>query len=355
MSLVLSFPTNAELNAVVEAFVPDPAEFVGSTILPLTESMYQEVQWDERDRERGLTAPHLLGADPRVDTRQGSVRRSYTPIPFKESDLLKEDELLRARQLGTMAGTLDIASEIARLARNRWVKTMNRIEKLRWDALAGQITINEGGVSVSESFAVQSYTSATGWDTPTTATPLADFDAVKLLFRGTGASAAGAKAYMNQSTANLLLENQNSGDIKGFQNANFVQLPYAIDELNKILVARGLPTIVVVDHGYIDGSNAYKNFIKDGDVIVVGQRPAAQTVGDVVSTPSLHKSKGGQPAPGYFSVIEVNGVPSEIAGSVSLGQLGSGKNPKVEITGGIYGGPRLVYPKSVVKMAVYEA
>lgn len=353
MSLVLTFPTNAELNEVVQAFEVDPSQHIGSTILPMAESMYQEVQWDERDADRGLTAPHALGADPKVDIRQGSTRRKYTPIPFKETDLLKEDEILRARQLGTMAETLDLSQEIARIARDRFNKTMARIEKLRWDTLNGSISINENGVVVSETFAVQSYTpSGDTWDTPDTSTPLADFNAVKLLFRGTGASAAGAKAYMSQATANLLLQNQKAGDIKGFQNQNFVQLPYAVEEMNKILAARGLPEIVVYDEGYIAENGTFTLFLPTGKVIVVGKRPAGQSVGDFMSTPSLHNNRGGQPAPGYFSVIEVNGHASEAAGSVAMGQLGKAKNPKVEITGGIYGGTRLIYPKSVIKMNV---
>lgn len=352
MSLVLSFPTNAELNEVVQAFEVDPSQHIGASILPQAETMYQEVQWDERDADRGLTAPHVMGADPKVDIRQGSTKRRYTPIPFKETDLLKEDELLRARQLGTMAGTLDLSQEIARIARDRFNKTMARIEKLRWDTLNGSISINENGVVVGESFPVQSYSSGDPWSDHAAATPLADFDAMKLMFRGTGASAAGAKAYMNQATANNLLENQNAADIKGFQNQNYVQLPYSVEELNKIMGARGLPEIVVYDEGYINESGTFTLFLPNNKVVVVGKRPAGQNVGDFMSTPSLHNNRGGQPAPGYFSVIEVNGAPSETVGNVSMGQLGMGKNPKVEITGGIYGGTRLIYPRSVIAMSV---
>jgi hypothetical protein len=350
MSLVLTFPTNAELNQVVQAFEARPEEYIGQTILPLAESMYQEVQWDERDHDRGLTAPHLMGTDPKYDKRQGSVKRKYTPIPFKETDLLKEDEILRARQLGTMAGTLDLSEEIARIARDRFNKTMARIELLRWQTLLGSIAIDENGVKVSETFPVQTHDAAVGFGTLATAAPLKEFNAVKLKFRKTGASAQGAKAYMNQKTANYILENQNAADLKGFQNANFVHLPYSIEEANKILLARGLPELVVYDGGYVDEADAYQQFIADDRIVVVGKRP--QPVGDFMSTPSLHNSRNGQPAPGYFSIVEVNGQPSEMVGAVQMGQLGSSKNPKVEITGGIYGGTRLLYPKSVVVMDV---
>jgi len=338
---------------VVQAFTDDPSQHIGASILPMASSMAQRVRWDERDHDRGMTSPHVMGTDPRTDTRQGSKTYEYEPIPFKETDLIKEDEILRARELGTLAaGTLDLSAEVARIVHNRFVKTMARVEKLRWDTLKGAIAIDENGVKVNESFAVQTHTPLVDWDTAATAKPLADFNALKLKFRKTGASAQGAKAYMNQVTANWLLENQNAADIKGFQNQNYVQLPYAVEEINKILGVRGLPQIVVYDEGYVDENDTFVPFLADAEVIVVGQRPAGQNVGDFVSTPSLHKTTNGQPAPGYFSIIEVNGSPSEQVGSVSMSQLGMGKNPKVEITGGIYGGTRLVYPKSVINFTV---
>lgn len=352
MSLVLTFPTNQELNEVVQAFKADPAQYIGQSILPMNTSMAQKVRWDERDHDRGMTAPHVMGTDPKNDARQGSKTYEYEPIPFKETDILKESEILRSRELGTLAGTLDLSAEIARIAKNRFDKTQSRIEKFIWDTLKGSIAIDENGVKVTETFAVQSHTPAVDWDTPATATPLADFNALKLKFRKTGATAQGAVAFMNQKTLNWLLENQNAADIKGFQNSNFVQLPYSLDELNKVMTARGLPSIVCYDEGWVDENDTWTPFLADAEVIVIGKRQSGEKVGDFMSTPTLHNSSNGQPAPGYFSIIEVNGLPSEQVGSVSMSQLGMAKNPKVEITGGIYGGTRLIYPKSVIKFIV---
>ena len=93
MSLVLTFPTNAELNTVVQDYVAQTQNFIGAQILPETQAMTQKVRWDERDHDRGMTAPHVMGSDPKTDRRMGSVTREYEPIPFKETDLLKEDEM----------------------------------------------------------------------------------------------------------------------------------------------------------------------------------------------------------------------------------------------------------------------
>jgi hypothetical protein len=346
--LTLTFPTNAALDMVVQDYVAQTENFVGAKILPETEAYVQRVQWDERDRDRGMTNAHVMGTDPKTDTRQGSKTHEYRPIPFKETDLIKEDEILQARELGTQNETLNLSREIARIAKNRLDKTRIRMEWMRWATLKGRVVISENGVSVDETFPVQTPSPLHDWDDLDNATPLKDFNAWKLLFRGTGASAMGAVVYMNQTTANWLLENNNEDDLKGFQNSNFTKLPYSVDELNKILTARGLPTIFVVEDGYIDEDDNFVNFLDDAEVIVIGKRPAGQTVGDFCTTPSLHRVVNGVQAPGYFSIVEVNDQPSDVVGAVSMDQLGKAKNPKIEVTGGIYGGTRLIYPKSVI-------
>jgi hypothetical protein len=351
--LTLTFPTNHTLDTVVQEYVADTDNFVGAQILPEDTSEFQKVRWDERDRDRGMTAAHVMGTDPKTDTRQGSKTHEYEPIPFKETDVLREDEILRQRELGTLNQTLDLGAEIARITKNRLDKTRIRMEQLRWDTLRGAIAINENGVVVNETFAgVQKPTPLVDWDDLDNATPLKDLNAWKLLFRGTGATAQGAKLYINQTTANWLLENNNPDDLKGFQNSNFVHLPYSIDEVNKILTARGLPTIHVVEDGYVDEGDNFVNFVDDAEAFLVGKRPAGQKIGDWLSTPSLHRTVNGKQAPGYFSIVEVNGQPSDTVGAVSMSQLGQSKNPKVEITGGIYGGTRLFYPRSIIYCGV---
>jgi len=42
----------------------------------------------------------------------------------------------------------------------------------------------------------------------------------------------------------------------------------------------------------------------------------------------------------------VNGQPNP--GAITIAEIGGGKNPKVEITGGVYGGPRLIFPRTVI-------
>ena len=178
MSLTFTFPTNVELEQVVQEYVIQPDMFMGEKILPVVESMAQKVRWDELDNERGMTAPHNMGTDPKVDKRPGSKTREYEPIAFKETDLLKENEMLRARELGTLGGVINLNREIARIVKARMDKTKIRQEMIRWQTLRGQLSINENGVKVSETFPIQTYNSLVDWDTLGTATPLRDFNAV---------------------------------------------------------------------------------------------------------------------------------------------------------------------------------
>lgn len=350
--LTLTFPTNAELTEVVQEYEAQTGNYKGAEILPETDSMSQKIRWDERDRERGMTAPHTMDSDPKVDKRQGSKTHEYEPIPFKETDLMKESEILNARELGTLNGTINLSREIAKIAKDRLDKTKARVEWLRWQTLRGQIQINENGVKVTENFNVQQYNVLSDWDDLANAKIVRDINRLSLMFKGTGASPKGAKIYLNQVTMNWVLENQNEADLKGFQNSNYLNLTYSVNEVNKILEARGLPTFDVVEDFWIDEDDNEQDFIPDGEIVVVGARPKGQKVGDVRNTPSLHRVKNGMPAPGYFNVLEVNGRPSEQVGSVTIAELGGSKNPKIENTGGQYCGTRLLYPRSVIRAVV---
>lgn len=350
--IVYRFPTNVSLDEATQEYFIQRGLLIGDKIMPFKEHWTQRVQWDELDSERGMTAAHNMKSDPRVDNRPGSKLREYTAIPFKQTEIITEDELLQARQMATLGGVIDLHELVGRRIKAREDKTFIRAEWCRWQALRGELDINENGVHVHETFPIQTYDVVDDWDDFENATPLADDLAVKLMFRGTGASAQGAVAYLNQTTLNWKLQNANDSDLRGFRSQNFLSLAYSLEELNKIQVARGLPVYEVYDEGFINDDGDFETYIHDGEVIVIGKRPTGQVVGDFSMTPSLHRMKNGMQAPGFFTIIEVNNQSNRGMTEVSLADLGAGKNPKIEITGGVYGGPRLIYPRSVIKMRV---
>jgi|SRR5436853_2164537 len=161
--LIATFPTNYELDIVTQEYTIQRDAFTGQIILPFVDHHVQRVRWDEKDSERGMTSPHAMDADPKVDKRPGSKTREYEPIPFKQTDLIKESELLRARELGTLAGSISLDRLVADTMKARVDKTYIRAEWLRWKTLTGGFTINENGVKVTETFPVQTYNAAIAW------------------------------------------------------------------------------------------------------------------------------------------------------------------------------------------------
>lgn len=353
--LVLTFPTNVEMDFTTQEYQRDASKLKGQMILPVVGKNSQVVEWDEMDNETGMTAVHTMNTDPKVASRPGSKLKSYEPIPHKETELVKESELLKARAYGTLGGVISIQD----LVMEAFLRGMNkddiRVEWEIWQALLGSLVIDENGYILTETFPIQVYNPVVPWDTLATAEPLKDLNAVKLLFAGTGASAQGAIARSNQATFNKILENTNADDLRGFNVDNFKAAAFDLMQFNKMMEARGLPVWDIHDEGYFDDNKVFQRFIPNGKVVIEGKRPAGQKVGDYCTTPSLHRSQGGMPAPGRFSFITVNGQPNAtgMEAGVSLGQLGAHGNPSIGVVHGIYGGPRIKYPRSVVKINAY--
>ena len=95
-----------------------------------------------------MTTAHQQDSDPKVTERPGSQLREYTPMFFKESELIKESELLNARAFATLGGVVNIDALVADRLRSRIDKDFIRAEFLIWKMLFGNITLNENGVIV---------------------------------------------------------------------------------------------------------------------------------------------------------------------------------------------------------------
>ena len=89
-------------------------------------------------------------------------------------------------------------------------------------------------------------------------------------------------------------------------------------------------------------------FLPTGEVRIIGKRRDGMPVGNWWRVPSLHILKGDVPQPGYFVIVEANGQPS----TGSYTEVGQHKNPKIEVTGGVYGGGNLDFEDNVTKMKV---
>lgn len=352
--LVLKFQTNREMDVTTQEYQRDSSTYLGMKLAPIEEKMSQNVEWDEMDNDFGMTGVHTMDTDPKVKSRPGSKRKSFSPIPHKETELVKESELLNARALGTFGGVVNIEDLVGDAFKRGMGQDDVRIEWEIWQMFLGRLTINEPGYYLDEIFPIQSYDPLVPWDTLATAKPMADTDAIGQMFAGTGASGRGAVIYGNHFSITKLFQNKNADDLAGQVNENFRKTTYGLEDANKILDARGYPTFAEYDEGYYDANKSFVRFIPNGKFVCLGKRPVGQKIARYITTPSLHRTKNGMPAPGRFSFITVNGQPN-MGGTtgVSLAQLGAGANPSIGVVHGVYGGPTATYPRSIIKINAF--
>lgn len=351
MSRIYIIPTNLDIRPPVQNYVQNTDNLLGiKEVLPFENSFAQFIETEELDHFKGMTAAHLMGNDPKVDVRPGSKKFKYEPLAFKETDVLNEADILRARKIGTYGQQINLAEEIAKIAKRRAQKTMIRVETTVWQCVGGALAFDENGVKVNETWAgVQSHTPTANWDDLDDSTPLLDLDTAADKFDGTGASMEGAVIYGNRQTWRYMMQNQNDEDLMALDRTQWGNFRFMFSQLAKIVQDKCGAVIKSYDEGYYAAGGTFTKFLPTGQIRIIGKRSDGENVGKWWSTPSLHNTDAaGNEMPGYFVVVEANGHPS--TGSVS--DLGGHKNPKIEVTGGIYGGPNLDYENNIIKMTV---
>lgn len=334
----LGLPTTEEATEILQQWQPDPALYIGASILPERGLNSLKLSWQSEKRTGGMTQAHSLDADPRLINQPGRDTFEAEPYFFKEGFRLNESDLLTVRQMNALNPTNQRAGRdlIARRLTTLDRRLMVRQEWLRWAALRGAMSIDENGIVANETWAVQTANpDGADWDSPSTADPRADFDAIKLLYRGMGATAVGANAYMNRVTAGLLAGTDQLKD--AITNDRSAVRLITLDNVLEVfgVIAGVVPTIY--DEGYIDSSDTFQPFIPDNKIIVVGRPTQGEELGFLASVPSLHNGGIDNPQPGKFVIIE---------------DETDKPNPKYSGYAGWYGGTILLHPEYVVVFTV---
>ena len=346
----ISWPSTRNARRVIEHIPVDDEMHVGAQILPMntTDYMDGEIRMAERAVITGYTQPHELGADP-CYVKPNGVRLLATGGAYhKETALITERDMIKHAQLATeflqARGAELFADRVNQL--NRRCNTL--VEKLRWDALAlGSVTIDptvsgSKGVEIDIDYRLPAaFNPVVDWADPTQSTPALDlFETIKPT---AGQGALRWEAYMNWCTAEAMAASEGAlNKLDRIRNMNTTGA-LALDELDQDallalfprLVTR-LERIVVYDGGYQpDGaSDVYAEdvvktrFIPDGHVVLIPVeiKEAVQPsgVGDWASTPAV---VDGELQAGKFLIVDDSHVRT--------------KNPRVEITGGVYGAPNI--------------
>lgn len=332
-----TYPTNAELQLILQEKTPvltlaDPL----FSIMPIVNVDAATLMWEQMDNFTGLQQVRGIGGQPNRVQNTGGKRYTTTPGYYGEFMRIDEVELTARRPYGQFSGPIDITD----LVMMRQDQLLNRrIDRWRWTGWTLLATgtfsaTNQDGVAYhTDTYPLQTYTPSVPWGTVATATPLANLRAIKLLGRGKGVSfGRGARLFLNQTDVNNLLNNTNANDLFG-RRQNGLSTIDNLTEVNRLLAGDDLPQIEVYDEGYLDDAGNFQLFIPAGRGILVGQRQAGQTIGDIAATRNANNP---DMAPGAYQKVVDNGdreVPRMI-----------------DVHDGSNFAPRVYYPGSIVRL-----
>lgn len=332
-----AYPSAAELRQLEQDKLPvltadDPI----FEIFPFEEADEDLLLWEQTDNFVGLQQVRGLNGEPGRVQLVGAKSYMMRPGYYGEFIQLDEEKLTRRRQLGTFGAPIRLDDLVVQAQDQLLNRRLDRVKTIAWTlATTGTFSIANpaGGVLHTDTFPIQSYTAGVAWATAATATPLANFRAVKLLARGHSVSFGNqAIAYMNQVTFNNLIGNTNSADLAGKRTSGLATV-MTLAEVNAVLAGEDLPQIRIYDEGYLNDAGTFVPYIANAKVFVRGRRP------------------GGQRIAAYRMTRNANN-PAMEPGSYTL-TYESPKPPKVvEVHDGHNGGPVVYHPSAMVMMSV---
>lgn len=332
------FPSAVELRQVAQELVPRlTADRPAFDIFPIVEVNTDLLEWEQKDNFTGLQQVRGLNGMPSRVKLTGGKRYLYTPGYYGEFSLIDERQITQRRPWGGPFGTSIDISDLVREAQDKLLlRERDRQELTIWTLLAtGTFSVSDGtSILHTDSYTTQTFSAGVVWATAATSTPLADFRAVQLKARGYSVNfGAQARAYMNRSTLNAMLNNTNAADIGGRRLAGLSSIN-SLDDANRLLMMDDLPTVVPYDQGYIDEAGTFQLFIPNNKVIVVGARTDGDPVGEYRLTRNANNPDAG---PGSYDKVvdDPNKVPRS-----------------VEVHRGHNGGVVIYHPAAVVVMTV---
>ena len=339
---MLNWPGIEVINRVVEEFPENPEGFMGQEVLPLNTTDYagngKTIQWDIRGPALGMVPAHSLNTEPSLLDFPVVKTKAMPTAYWSGRHRIGESEILNIRRLGSFG---------ERLARGLVVEALNsvrtqvrsRVEYLRWQALQGSITVNENGVKFTANYEIPNgnkvdvSAGAGEYWTHDNADPIGDLQAAAELLRGSGAG--DPVVYFNRKVAGYLSRNK---AIRDLVSGSALVTGTGVKQVGDLVMplVGDVGRMVQYDKGYRASNGTWTPFIPDNKVILVGQGPASERLGEFASTPNLHNG-GMDPMPGEFY------KPIDKTGEAL---------PFYDVLGGIYGMPVLFHPNWIVVLTV---
>ena len=354
MPTTYTYPTDAALELIEQDFIDNLNETDPIfDLFPIVGTQDDQIVWEQRDNYQGLAQIRGMNGDPPSVKQVGAKRYLMQPSVYGEHMPIDELEMTRRRPLGQFNGQVSISDLVTERQNQLRVREMNRVRWVLWQLLINgtfNVFAQDGSLVASDSFKLTTYTPQVPWTTYATATPEADFRAIQLLNRGHSVSfGAGAVAFANQYTTNVMLSNANPNDLGGKRvvgGGTYNDL----NQVNELYGRNGLARFVAYDDGYMaDGNettsagasagfsaNSFQLYIPDGYVVVIGKRPNNAKVGEYRITRNANNADfGGRP---YVKVID----------------HGERRVPrKIEVHRGHNGGPIVWFASAIVVAKVF--
>lgn len=301
---IYTYANSAEMTeAAREKMIRLDESTPGGLLMPMADHDTETVLWNIRDNVEGLMLLRQQDAPFPESLPAGNKTFSMQPARLGEKRTLPERFIEAGRAVGTIADPVDVTKELAIqqdeiLQRMQWAK-----EYMRWRVITdGVVSMADMSGNTQEVARWTRNLTVVGtlWTTPATATPLANFRALRDAKRGLGhAFDENAIALATNKTWSYLLTNTNANDFGGKRNYGLRPIN-GIGEFNEAISAQeGIPQLRAFDDGYIDPTTKLLvPFIPDGYIVVVGKNPTyGWSVGEWAST----RNGANNGAPGLFS------------------------------------------------------
>lgn len=332
-------PTSEELNEIAQEKTPRlTQDRLAFKIFPTRDVNASRVAWVQKDDYKGLQQLRgMNGQPPRVNL-VGHKRYEARPGVYGEQTSLDEEMLTDRAAIAAYGVPMPIDDMVMDAQDMLLLRRYDRIEWIIWKLLVNgtfSVLLPTGAVGHTDSYSMQTFTAPIAWATYATATPLANLRSLKLLARGKGVSfGAGSTLYLNQVTVNHMLSNTNQNDLAGKRTSGLATV-MTLAEVNQILAGEDLPSIAVYEEGYVDDAGSFQIFIPDNAGVLVGKRPAGQTIGEFQFTRNAqHPDAAPGPYQKVINKTEDQGV------------------PEIQVHDGFNGGPAIFYPGSLVRLSL---
>lgn len=344
--MAIYFPALEAIPMVMEEFPETPEGYVGLQEvfrLNTTDHTGFKIKYYVQDGVRGMTAAHALGTDPKIVAEQGWKEYEFDALPFKQTRVLNE------RQILTLA---DMKDDRQRMSVNKWVgealkdedeQANIRMEQSGWEVLStGHLVINEDEIKFTQDYGIPSGNKlgvgtgiSVAWSNAASAIPIDDVQGALALFDSLNVSKV--RAYSNAGVARMLAKCEQFQDRLGGL-ANVLNLT-----TSKIAAQfadmTDLDEYKVYRRHYTNAAGVRVPMIPNNKLIIVGEQSTNGPTMEWASVPSLHRGTPDNPQAGKFAWADDS-------------ELHRKKNPRVEVTGGVYGGPVLYKSKLVLILTV---